>query len=116
MSGGAHVPFTIPIDVVKTAFPQFEVLSPLTPSEQKAAFHVKDKAAGADRCLKVIAPNCHLDRLHREVKALLEVDHRNVVKFVEYTLSVTKDITRHYIVEDFVEGSDMSAKINPAKP
>ena len=47
------MPFDIPLDEAQREFPQFTFISPLTPSAQKAAFHVRDEA-GNDLCLKII--------------------------------------------------------------
>jgi serine/threonine protein kinase len=37
------------------------------------------------------------------------LDHPNVVRLVEYTFSATGNQTSHYILEEFVEGQDLSA-------
>lgn len=49
-------PFTVPIAEAQTQFPDLVFVRPLTPSAQKAAFHVRD-AAGVDLCLKIVSPN-----------------------------------------------------------
>ncbi len=72
---------------------------------------MRDKATGADLCLKLIAPNYSLDRLHREIQALQQIDHPNVVRFVEYTYSSKQAALRHYMVEEFIEGSDLADKL-----
>ncbi|WP_285813080.1 hypothetical protein [Bradyrhizobium sp. 62B] len=79
------VPFVVDIDNAKADFPDFEFVSALTPSEQKAAFHVR--RGGDDLCLKIIAPNHSLDRAQREVATMQEIDHPNVVKLIEYVFS-----------------------------
>jgi serine/threonine protein kinase len=101
------LPFQIPISQAAKDFPEFEFVAALTPSEQKAAFQVRD-GDGKDLCLKIIAPDYELDRLNREIAALQKIDHKNVVSFIEYTYSSTPNRLRHYIVEEFVEGSDLA--------
>ena len=96
-------------------FPDYTFVRPLTPSEQKAAFHVKDKA-GTDLCLKMIAPNYERDRLDREIQALQTINHQNVVKLVEYTFSSKPGNQRHYIVEEFIEGQDLTDILIPGSP
>ncbi len=80
------MPYTVDLSAAAAMFPEYIFIGPLTPSEQKAAFHVKDKA-GADLCLKLIAPNYERDRLDREILALQSIDNASVVKLVEYTFS-----------------------------
>lgn len=96
-------------------FPDYTFVRPLTPSEQKAAFHVKDNA-GIDLCLKMIAPNYERDRLDREIQALQSINHPNVVKLIEYTFSSKPGSQRHYMVEEFIEGQDLTATLIPGKP
>lgn len=100
------MPFTIPIDDAAALFPDYEFVNTLTPSEQKCAFHVRKD--GRDLCLKLISPSYKMDRLQREVATMLGIDHPNVVRFEEYTWSVRTDGTRHYLIEAFVEGTDMT--------
>ena len=109
------MPFKVDIKDAEKMFPDYNFVRPLTPSEQKAAFHVKDKA-GTDLCLKMIAPNYERDRLDREIQALQDITHPNVVKLIEYTFSSKAGSQRHYIVEEFIEGEDLSAKLIPGKP
>jgi Ser/Thr protein kinase RdoA (MazF antagonist) len=80
------MPYTVDIQTAIAMFPEYTFVCPLTPSEQKAAFHVKT-ATGADLCLKLIAPHYERDRLDREIQALQSIDNPNVVKLVEYTFS-----------------------------
>ncbi len=77
--------YTVPIDQVRQQFPEYEILQALTPSAQKAAFHVRDRASGDERCLKLISPNSDVDRVTREIEALQEIAHPNVVNLLEYT-------------------------------
>lgn len=95
------MPFNVDIKDAEKMFPDYKFVRPLTPSEQKAAFHVKDKA-GTDLCLKMIAPNYERDRLDREIQALQDITHPNVVKLIEYTFSSKAGSQRHYIVEEFI--------------
>lgn len=102
--------YTVPPDVIQKQFPEFTVVNALTPSAQKCAYHVKDKN-GNDFCLKLIAPNYGMDRLNREIKAMLEVDHPNLVKLVEYTFSSKPNDLRHFIIEEFIEGQDLTHRL-----
>lgn len=109
------MPFSVPIDDAKVAYPEYTFIAPLTPSEQKAAFHVQDRS-GTDLCLKIIAPNCDIDRVQREILALQAISHPNVVALREYTFSTSNGRQRHYLVEDFVAGSDMAQLLTPGEP
>lgn len=100
--------YTVDMSAAIAKFPEYTFVCPLTPSEQKAAFHVKD-AAGADLCLKLIAPHYERDRLDREIQAMQSINNPNVVKLVEYTFSSKPGDLRHYTVEEFVEGQDLQA-------
>jgi eukaryotic-like serine/threonine-protein kinase len=109
------MPYTVDIKDAEKMFPDYKFVRPLTPSEQKAAFQIEDKE-GKMLCLKLIAPSYERDRLDREITALQSIDHRNVVKLVEYTFSSTQGQQRHYIIEEFVEGQDLQATLIPGKP
>jgi eukaryotic-like serine/threonine-protein kinase len=100
------MPYTVDMKRAAAMFPEYTFVRPLTPSEQKAAFHVKD-ATGADLCLKLIAPHYERDRLDREIRALQSINNPNVVKLVEYTFSSKPGDLRHYMVEEFIEGQDL---------
>jgi len=101
-------PFTVPIAEAQTQFPDLVFVRPLTPSAQKAAFHVRD-AAGVDLCLKIVSPNYERDRLDREIQAMQLIDHPNVVKLREYTFSSRAcQQQRHYIIEEFIDGRDFA--------
>lgn len=105
------MPFLVPIAAAQADFPDYTFIATLTPSEQKAAFHVKNKQ-GEDLCLKIIAPNYDIDRLQREIRALQSVNHPNVVGLKEYTFSSTRTRQRHYMIEEFVEGNDLTDLLN----
>ena len=100
------MPYTVDIQTAIAMFPEYTFVCPLTPSEQKAAFHVKT-ATGADLCLKLIAPHYERDRLDREIQALQSIDNPNVVRLVEYTFSSKPGDLRHYVIEEFIEGQDL---------
>ena len=104
------MPFSVAIDDARAQFPEYTFIASLTPSEQKAAFHVRD-GSGTDLCLKIIAPNCNIDRVHREILALQAISHPNVVALREYTFSTSTSRQRHFLVEDFVAGSDMTPRL-----
>jgi serine/threonine protein kinase len=109
------MPYRVDIKDAEKIFPDYTFVRPLTPSEQKAAFHVKDQA-GTDLCLKMIAPNYERDRLDREIQALQTINHPNVVKLIEYTFSSKPGNQRHYMVEEFIEGQDLTATLIPGRP
>ncbi len=100
------MPFVVPLSVAQTQYPEYSFVSALTPSAHKAAFHVRD-AGGRDLCLKLISPSAELSRVQREVQALRQLDHPGVAKLVDYTFQSSAALTRHHIVEEFVEGSDL---------
>jgi eukaryotic-like serine/threonine-protein kinase len=101
------VPFSVPIESARAQFPNFEFITALTPSAQKAAFHVRRQ--NKDFCLKIIAPNQALDRVQREVLAMQSIEHPNVVRLLEYEYSARAGTARHYLVEEFIPGNDLSA-------
>lgn len=107
------MPFTVPLAKAKIEYPEYTFVRELTPSEQKAAFHVRN-SRGEDLCLKIIAPSYGLDRLDREIQALQALSHPNVVKLKEYTFSSKPGEQRHYMVEEFVAGTDLADAIKPA--
>jgi len=107
------VAFIVPIDSAKAQFPDYEFVAALTPSAQKSAFHVRRDSK--DLCLKIIAPNQALDRVQREVLAMQALDHPNVVKVLEYEYSAKAGTARHYMVEEFVAGDDLSAHMAPGQ-
>lgn len=109
------MPFIVPIDQAQKLFPEYSFVSPLTPSEQKAAFHVRDQQ-GNDLCLKIIAPNYDLGRLQREIIALQSLSHPNIVNLKEYTFSSKPGLQRHYIVEEFIDGHDLYDLLIPGQP
>ena len=104
--------FHVPIDDARSMFPQYDFVSSLTPSAQKAAFHVRN-AEGVDLCLKIVSPDYDVDRLGREIEALQQINHPNVVKLYEYTFSSTPNGVRHYLVEEFIEGNDLYDELQP---
>ena len=104
------MPYVVSITDAQKLFAEYTFVKALTQSEQKAAFHVKT-AQGADLCLKLIAPNYSIDRLEREIIALQTVSHPNVVRLVEYTFSSKTGQHRHYLVEEFIEGTDLDAHL-----
>lgn len=107
--------YVIPISDAQSLFPDYVFLDALTPSEQKAAFHVQD-ASGRDLCLKIIAPNYSIDRIEREIIALQSLSHPNVVNLIEYTFSTRGGQPRHYMIEEFIEGTDLSDHLLPSHP
>ena len=101
------MPYQGTLEHAKSDYPEYTCVSSLTQSEQKAAFHVRN-SAGEDLCLKIINPNCRLDYLEREILGLQSIAHRNVARLREYVYSSKDGQLKHYIVEDFIEGEDLS--------
>jgi len=99
--------FELSIEEAKRLFPEYDFISALPPSVQKAAFHVRD-TDGRELCLKVIAPEYSMARLEREILALQSLSHPNVAKLVEYTFSTREGSQRHYVLEEYIEGNDLS--------
>lgn len=104
------MPFVVPMSTAQANYPEYSFVAALTPSEQKCAFHVRDAQAN-DLCLKIIAPNYSLDRLEREIMALQAIDQKNVVRLVEYTFSSRPGQQRHFMVEEYIAGQDLSARL-----
>lgn len=104
------MPFVVAIDQARAEYPEYDFVAALTPSEQKAAFHVRDKG-GRDLCLKIVSPGFNVDRLQREIIALQAISHPNVVALREYTFSTSNGKLRHYMVEDFVAGHDLTSDL-----
>lgn len=105
------MPYIVSIADAEKMFPDYTFIRALTPSEQKAAFHVKDKHSGSDLCLKLIAPSYERDRFDREIQALQTIDHPNVVKLIEYTFSSKTGQQRHYIIEEFIDGEELQKRL-----
>ena len=99
--------YEVRIEEAEQDYPEFQFVRALTPSEQKAAFHVRDKD-GNDLCLKLISPTHDIDRVNREIESLQEIAHPNVVGLLEYTYSTRPGRRRHYMLEQFVEGTDLT--------
>jgi len=104
------MPFTVDIKDAEAQFPDYTFIKPLTPSAQKSAFHVRD-AAGKDLCLKIVSPSYGNDRLHREITAMQQIAHGNVVSLLEYTFSSTPGSLKHFLIEEFIEGDDLDVHL-----
>lgn len=107
------MPFNITIEDAKKQFSSLTFIKALTPSEQKAAFHVVD-SEGNNLCLKIINPNYEIARLNREIHALQTVEHPNVAKLKEYVYSSKSGQQEHYMIEEYIEGSDMTSMLGQA--
>ena len=107
--------FTLTLQDAQVQFPDYKFVKALTPSAQKAAFHVRDRD-GNDLCLKIVAPTYERARLDREILAMQTVDHPNVVRLYEYTFSSKPGQQRHFIVEEFIDGSDLADKMKLGQP
>lgn len=98
--------FDVRLDQAQAEFPEFEFVKRLTPSAQKAAFHVRD--GEVDLCLKIFSPECNPARVEREIHALEALDSANVVKLVKYVFSFGAGHSKHYCIEEYVEGCDLA--------
>lgn len=107
--------FAITLADAQAQFPDYTFIKALTPSAQKAAFHVRDQD-GNDLCLKIVAPTYERDRLDREILAMQTIEHPNVVRLREYTFSSKPGQQRHFIIEEFVDGSDLADKLTRGQP
>lgn len=105
--------FAVELETAQSQFPEYQFVRALTPSEQKAAFHVRD-SEGVDLCLKIISPDYCGERLQREIQAMQQITHRNVVTLREYTYSSKASSFKHFILEEFIPGNDLADEIkNP---
>ncbi|MFO1046051.1 MAG: serine/threonine-protein kinase [Planctomycetaceae bacterium] len=102
--------FAVDIDDARSRFPEYEFVTVLTPSEQKAAFHVRDQS-GQDLCLKIVSPSYTGERLQREIFAMQQISHPNIVSLKEYTYSSTPASLRHFLVEEFIQGRDLADEL-----
>lgn len=107
--------YVVSIPEAKAMFPEYEFISALTPSVQKAAFHIRN-SEGNDLCLKIISPEYNIIRLNREITALQTISHPNVVELFEYTYSTSNGIERHYMIEKFIKGNDLTILLIEGKP
>ncbi|MGE0768171.1 MAG: serine/threonine-protein kinase [Hyphomicrobiaceae bacterium] len=107
--------FDISVETASKLCPEYKFIKRLAKSAQKAAFHVQD-ASGLDLCLKIIAPNASLERVQREIEALDSLDHPNIVKLHYYEISISEKGFRHFAVEEFIDGCDLSDVLKPGKP
>ena len=107
--------FTLTLQEAQAQFPEYTFIKALTPSAQKAAFHVHDDDDN-DLCLKIVAPTYERDRLDREILAMQTLDHPNVVHLHEYTFTSKPSQQRHFIVEEFVAGCDLADNMTPGQP
>lgn len=97
--------YDVPIAQARADYPEFQFEEKLTPSAQKAAFHVRDEN-GNHLCLKIISPDYELDRLDREIIAMQAIEHPNVASLVKYEKTIG-ETNRHFIIEEYVDGSDL---------
>lgn len=103
--------YILPIEEAQRRYPEYEFIGALTPSAQKAAFHVKDKATGLDLCLKDINPESDLVYINREIQALTRLAHRNVARLYRNLDESGPDGRRHCIIEHFIPGEDLDARM-----
>ena len=58
----------------------------------------------------------HSNGCSHEVLAMQTMDHTNVAKVIEYEYSAREGQTRHFLVEKYVDGSDLSEHLEGAGP
>lgn len=104
------MPFDISKDQAQQLVPAYTIDARLTISSFKAAFRARD-GNGTAVCLKIIDPQYPADRLQREILAMTKLDHPNIAKLIEYSFSATGGQTVQYMVEEFVEGEDLTGAL-----
>ena len=107
--------FNVPIETAQSLFREYEFLERLAPSAQKAAFRVRDRASGAELCLKIVDPDSDLVYVAREIQALIRFNHKNVARLYHYIDESTEVGRRHCIIEHFIPGTDLTSRIGPGK-
>lgn len=108
------MPYIVPIEVAQFTYPDYSFIKALSPSEQKAAFHVRD-SEGNDLCFKIVSPDYDIQRLRREIQALQALHHPNVVGLKEYTFRSREAHVQHYLIEEFIPGSDLEQHLIEGK-
>lgn len=108
--------FSISIEEAQKICPQYNFVKALTKSAQKAAFQVQDPQTREDLCLKIISPEYEQDRLFREIQSMIEIRHKNVANFREFTQTLKRDYQVQYVIEDFIHGSDLKDNISKENP
>lgn len=107
--------FDISVEDASKLCPEYKFIKRLAKSAQKAAFHVQD-SSGRDLCLKIIAPDANLQRVQREIEALGAIDHPNIVKLHYYEISISEKGFRHFAVEEFIDGCDLTDLMTVGEP
>lgn len=105
----------MPLTEAQLRFPDYTFIKALTPSVQKAAFHVRDKK-GLDLCLKLVDPYSDLLYVRREIEALRQTNHPNVARLYHHYDAPPKEegLPRQpIIIEHFIPGEDLTAKMPP---
>ncbi|MBM7845371.1 serine/threonine protein kinase [Herpetosiphon giganteus] len=105
--------YIVPLEEAQKLYPDYTFIKALTPSAQRAAFHVRDEK-GIDLCLKIIHDNDDDERLRREIGALYDMNHKNLAKLIIYENSVRYGVQRHYLVEHFIDGCDFTETLSKA--
>lgn len=103
------MPYVLSLEDAQKLLPSVEILEAFPSSGQKAAF--KAKVADDIYALKIYDPECSIERVQREIRAMTMVDSPYVVKFKELRLIVTRDQTITYTIEEFIEGEDLKSKL-----
>lgn len=109
------MPFSMTLDEAQEKFPELNIVEALPRSGQKAAF-VVEPPNGPKQCLKIFPPHASLRRVEREILAMQKIDHPNVVRVLRYELTATRDALRHYLLEEYIEGRDLTDDLNQTAP
>lgn len=104
------MPYNVTKEQAQKMAPMYKIEQRLTLSSFKAAFKATDQT-GRAVCLKIVDPNYPNDRLQRELLAMGKLDHPNIAKLLEYYFSVFEGVTVQYIVEEFIDGTDLTAAL-----
>ncbi len=107
--------YTVPLDEAQRRLPEFTFIQALTPSVQKAAFHVRNRE-GLDLCLKLVDPYSDLHYVGREIEALRKLDHPNVARLYHHYDAPPLDEgspRQPIIIEHFIPGVDLSSRMPP---
>jgi len=99
------------ISEVQQTFPDFEVICQIGQGGQKTVFEVVRKADNKRFVLKILNPQASIERVQREIQAMLVVDSPYVAGVAEYQqrISPTGGIT--FIIEDFIPGEVLRTKL-----
>lgn len=97
--------FTLTVEQAQELVPSVTIVRALPTSGQKAAFEVR--RGGQRLALKIFDPAASVDRISREIRAMMLVDSPYVVKLMEFNSIVSRQHNVPYMLEEFVEGEQL---------